>query len=93
MDRTTVVCGKVAFDAENDDWVMYIDDRFVEMSDLFAAVNRQLRRLGLPDLRVGDELVVSVVRAGEEGGHVSGPAIARAPHGRGETGRRAYGET
>lgn len=32
---------------------------------MFAAVNRQLRRLGLPDLRVGDELIVSVARTGD----------------------------
>lgn len=61
-EEQTVIEGRVAYDVENDEWVMYIDDRFVDMADLYAAVNRRLAERNLPPLKAGDELEVKLRR-------------------------------
>ncbi|WP_239614781.1 hypothetical protein [Cohnella mopanensis] len=61
--QTSIIAGRVAYDVENDEWVMYLNDRFVPMGDLYAAVNRQLAEEGLPPLESGDELEVNLRRA------------------------------
>ncbi|MBB6674792.1 hypothetical protein [Cohnella nanjingensis] len=62
--QKTVIEGRVAYDVENDEWVMYIEDGFVYMGDLYAAVNRRLAAAGEPPLVAGDELEVKLRRAG-----------------------------
>ncbi|PZE19629.1 hypothetical protein [Paenibacillus xerothermodurans] len=62
MKEETVVAGRVAYDVENREWVMYVEDKFVPMEQLFGAVDSELDRQGLPQLRVGDELVVLLRR-------------------------------
>ncbi|WP_019005824.1 hypothetical protein [Cohnella laeviribosi] len=60
--QQTVIEGRVAYDVENDEWVMYIGDRFVYMGDLYAAVNRRLAEQGQVPLQAGDELEVRLRR-------------------------------
>ncbi|MCC3375533.1 hypothetical protein [Cohnella sp. REN36] len=62
-EQRKIVEGRVAYDVENDEWVMYVDDKFVEMGDLYAAVNRRLAEQGEPPLVAGDELEVKLRRA------------------------------
>jgi hypothetical protein len=59
-----VISGRVAFDVENHEWVMFVEDRFVPMGHLYEAVNRELERQNLPKLAVGDEITVTVRRNG-----------------------------
>jgi hypothetical protein len=63
MDRVILVEGRVAYDVENDEWVMYVEDRFVDMADLYAALNRLLAERGDTPLRAGDELEINLRRA------------------------------
>lgn len=63
MERETIVHGRVAYDVENAEWVMYVEDRFIDMEDVYASLNRLLAMQGQPLLRPGDELEVSVRRA------------------------------
>ncbi|UUZ80940.1 hypothetical protein LJK88_40310 [Paenibacillus sp. P26] len=69
--RTTItIYGKVAYDVENAEWVMWVDDRFVPMEGLYAGINGELRRRGLPPLKVGDEISLEVKRSsGQEKGN------------------------
>lgn len=59
----TIIAGRVAYDVENDEWVMYLNDKFVPRGDLYAAVNRQLAEENLSPLKSGDELQVSLRRS------------------------------
>jgi hypothetical protein len=63
LKEESIVAGRVAYDVENREWVMYVEDRFVPMEPLFAALNGELDRQGLAKLQVGDELVVMLRRA------------------------------
>jgi len=62
MEPAAIVAGRVAYDVENDEWVMYVGDRFVWMGDLYDAVNRQLREQGQAPLKPGDQLEVLLRR-------------------------------
>jgi hypothetical protein len=63
MQRETIVEGRVAYDVENDEWVMFVEDRFADMADVYTAVNRLLAERGDTPLRAGDELEISLRRA------------------------------
>ncbi|MBW5447071.1 hypothetical protein GE107_13460 [Cohnella sp. CFH 77786] len=63
MERQSIVHGRVAYDVENGEWVMYVEDRFVGMADVYAAVNRLLAERGEAPLRAGDELEIGLRRA------------------------------
>lgn len=62
-EQRIIIEGRVAYDVENDEWVMYLNDRFVPMGDLYDAVNRQLAEEGSPPLKSGDELAVALRRS------------------------------
>jgi hypothetical protein len=64
-NRNVTIAGRVAYDVENAEWVMYRDDRFVPMEPLYAALNAELARLGQPPLQVGDELTVEIRRSAQ----------------------------
>jgi hypothetical protein len=62
MEQKVVIAGRVAYDVENAEWVMFIEDTFVPMENLYKAINEQLIRDHAPLLRIGDEITVSIKR-------------------------------
>jgi hypothetical protein len=60
--KSEVICGRVAYDVENAEWVMFIEDKFVPMELLYKGINEQLVRDQCPPLKIGDEISVSVKR-------------------------------
>jgi len=61
-ESETILCGRVAYDVENGEWVMYMEEGFVGMADLYRAINRELERQGNAPLSVGDELTIRLKR-------------------------------
>lgn len=65
MQTDSLLYGKVAYDVENQMWVMYFEDQFIEMSSLYESINRLLQRQGKPPLQIGDELCIDIKRAND----------------------------
>ncbi|TVY05497.1 hypothetical protein [Paenibacillus cremeus] len=54
--------GRVAFDVENREWVMWDETAFIGMEELYAGINAFLKLRQLPPLKVGDEISLTVKR-------------------------------
>ena len=63
-DEETVIAGRVAYDVENEEWVMYVEDGFMAMQPVYDKINEALMRQGKKELRVGDEITITVRRNG-----------------------------
>jgi hypothetical protein len=58
-----IICGRVAYDVENDEWVMFIEDKFVSMVKIYQGINEELIRNDQPLLKVGDEISITLKRS------------------------------
>jgi hypothetical protein len=62
MPEETTLCGRVAYDVENAEWVMFVEDSFANATQLYAGINGMLRLSGAGSLKVGDEITITVKR-------------------------------